>query len=105
MLSVKSDGVVHQGDLWGRAGSSIPRLPFDYAQGKRSAQELFVCGKFIGEPAPTGDQNVQIMYDLPKNLKFKQGGFINISTTLRLRPSATLRINSGQALGTRVICV
>ncbi len=45
---------VHQGDLWGRAGSSIPRLPFDYAQGKRSAQELFVCGKFIGEPAPTG---------------------------------------------------
>ncbi len=37
---------VHQGDLWGRAGSLIPRL--------RSAQGLFVCGKFIGEPAPTG---------------------------------------------------
>ncbi len=76
-------GVVHQGNLWGRAGLSIPRLPFDYAQGKlrvnfdfapfdyaqgklrvnsgntqgkRSAQGLFVCDKFIGEPAPTGDQ-------------------------------------------------
>ncbi len=36
---------VHQGDLWGRAGSLIPRL--------RSAQGLFVCGKFNGEPAPT----------------------------------------------------
>ncbi len=28
---------VHQGDLWGRAGSL----------------RLFVCGKFNGEPAPT----------------------------------------------------
>ncbi len=33
------DGYVHLGDLWGWAGSF----------------RLFVCGKFIGEPAPTGD--------------------------------------------------
>ncbi len=46
---------VHQGDLWGRAGSSIPRL--------RSAQGLFVCGKFVGEPAPTGDKYVRIWSD------------------------------------------
>ncbi len=58
------DTRVHQGDLWGRAGSLIPRL--------RSAQGLFVCDKLIGEPAPTGDKPIRIWSDLPKkNLKFK----------------------------------